>query len=190
VLVPGGEEAWDESGVAWPSVVRTEDGFVMFYSGFPDGFGVDPMIGRATSPDGITWEKFDDPTTTAPLFAESDPVFKPEEDWTTDGVDRARVVFSSEGWVMVYQGGALIKRGLAFSLDGIRWVRHPGNPVLELQDFPFSGTMWDTNLVYHEGVYYYYTELGSMAGTDLYLAVHEGAIKPPDLLAPGEADPP
>ncbi len=89
-----------------------------------------------------------------------------------------------EGWVMVYQGGALIKRGLAFSPDGVRWVRHPDNPVLELKDFPFSGTMWDTNLLYQDGVYYYYTEIGSMAGTDLYLAIHEGDIKPPDLLDP------
>jgi predicted GH43/DUF377 family glycosyl hydrolase len=184
VLTPGGEDAWDESGVAWPSVVRTEDGFVMFYSGFPGGFGADPMIGRAESPDGITWEKYDDPATTEPRFAASDPVFIPEEAWTTDGVDRARVQLTPEGWVMVYQGGTLVMRGLAFSPDGVRWVRHPDNPVLELKDFPFSGTMWDTNLLYQDGVYYYYTEIGSMAGTDLYLAIHEGEIKPPDLLDP------
>ena len=31
-------------------------------------------IGYATSSDGIAWTKYDDPSTTAPPYAESDPV--------------------------------------------------------------------------------------------------------------------
>jgi hypothetical protein len=107
-----------------------------------------------------------------------------DEGWTTDGVDRARVVDTPEGLVMVYQGGALIKRGLAFSEYGIRWVPHPENPKLEIEDFPLSGNMWDTALVYDDDVYYYYTEIGSMTATNIYLAVHEGELKPPDLPEP------
>jgi hypothetical protein len=180
VLQPGLEDAWDEGGVAWPSVLQPPDGnpapFVMYYAGSPAGTG-DTMIGLATSEDGRTWQKYDDPATTEAPFAESDPILTGQDElWATQGVDRARVVVAPEGWLMVYQGGALVKRGLAHSDDGLAWTADPDNPRLTLADFPFSATMWDTALVYHDGVYYYYTELGSMAGTDIYLAVHEGAV--------------
>jgi hypothetical protein len=178
VLLPGAEDAWDENGLAWPSVVQTDDGYSMFFAGSPRGFAGTTMIGLATSADGINWEKYDDSSTSEMPFAESDPVLKPDEIWTTDGVDRARVVLGPEGWVMVYQGGALIKRGLAFSQDGIEWTFHPDNPVLTLEDFPFSGTMWDTALVHHGDAYYYYTEIGNTGATDIYLAIHQGEIKP------------
>jgi mannose-6-phosphate isomerase-like protein (cupin superfamily) len=186
VLLPGGEGTWDAAGLEWPSVQTTPDGLVMYYSGRPTSLG-HRMIGRATSQDGIVWEKYDDLSTMEALFAESDPVFAASEPWATTGVDRARVQLTPEGWVMVYQSGALVKRGLAFSPDGIRWVSHPNNPVLELEDFPFSGNMWDTNLLYHDGTFYYYTELGTMAGTDIYLAIHEGEIVPEGLELPEPA---
>ncbi len=181
VLLPGPEGAWDEGGVAWPSVLRPPDGdpapFLMYYAGSAAGAG-DTMIGLVTSADGITWQKHDDPETVEMPFAESDPVLTgAEELWATQGVDRARVVVAPEGWLMVYQGGALVKRGLAYSDDGLVWTADPDNPRLGLADFPFSATMWDTALIYHDGVYYYYTELGSMAGTDIYLAVHEGEAR-------------
>ena len=46
------------------------------------------------------------------------------------------------------------------------------------EDFPISGTMWDTALIYRGGTYYYYTEIGSMASTNIRLAIHEGPIVP------------
>jgi hypothetical protein len=178
VLVPGEDDAWDDYGVAWPSVLRSGGKFYMYYAGKSGQFG-DSMIGLATSSDGVHWTKYDDPSTMDDPFAESDPVLTGEEAWATQGVDRARVVNSPEAWVMIYQGGALVKRGLAFSQDGVSWQVHPENPVIELGDFPMTATMWDTALVQSEEVYYYYTELGSSAGTDIYLAVHEGDIVPP-----------
>lgn len=176
VLSPGSEGAWDEGGVAWPSVLQAPAGvparFVMYYAGSPAVTG-DKMIGLATSSDGVTWQKHDDPDTVEMSFAESDPVLAADELWATGGVDRARVTAAPEGWLMVYQGGALVKRGLAYSEDGIHWTTDPENPRLDLSDFPFSATMWDTALLRVDGVYYYYSEIGSMAGTDIYLAVHE-----------------
>ena len=63
--------------------------------------------------------------------------------------------------------------------------------MLGLEDFPFSGTMWDTALLYNDGIYYYYTELGSMAATDIYLAIHEDDIVPAGLAEkPPEAETP
>ena len=46
----------------------------MWYNKFNDSFEV---FGYATSEDGISWEKYNDPTTTEPPFSESDPVLNP-----------------------------------------------------------------------------------------------------------------
>jgi len=50
-------------------------------------------------------------------------------------------------------------------------------PVLTTADFPIEGARtWDTALLYHDGCYLYWMELGTLACTDLYLAVHEGHL--------------
>ncbi len=59
VLFPGESGAWDAARVAMPSVVATEDGYVMTYQSSwrlpTPGFLTD--FGYATSDDGISWER-------------------------------------------------------------------------------------------------------------------------------------
>jgi len=55
VLEPGSKGSWDEVRVDTPSVVKTDDGYAMYYAG-ASADGV-IMIGMATSSDGITWKK-------------------------------------------------------------------------------------------------------------------------------------
>lgn len=175
VLEGGGEGAWDEDGLGWHSVVKTDDGYVMYYTGHQQST---TRIGRATSPDGVTWTKYDDAETTEAPFAESDPVFGGTEDWEGDDVDRPEVRLTPDGWVMFYVGSDLNDRGLALSEVGINWRRAEANPVITEADFPISGRTWDTSLLYHEGTYYYYMEIGSGAGTDIYLARRRGPLGP------------
>lgn len=175
VLEPGGAGAWDEDGLGWHSVVKTDDGYVMYYTGHKQSTS---MVGRATSPDGVTWTKYDDAQTTEPPFAESDPVFGGTEDWEGDDIDRPEVCLTPDGWVMLYVGSDLNDRGLALSEDGINWRRAGDNPVITSADFPITGRTWDTALLYHEGIYYYYMEIGSGAGTDIYLAKHPAPLRP------------
>ena len=52
---------WDSTGVHC-SVLKTDTGWEMFYSGWID----DPFIGYATSPDGVNWSKYQD----NPIFEE------------------------------------------------------------------------------------------------------------------------
>jgi hypothetical protein len=73
VLDPGPSGAWDDGSVAIPSILFEGNTYHMWYAGRSSN----QRIGYATSPDGITWEKYDDPTTTDPQFAESDPVLNP-----------------------------------------------------------------------------------------------------------------
>jgi predicted GH43/DUF377 family glycosyl hydrolase len=176
VLKPGLEGAWDQFELGWPSVVREEDELRMYYGvKTREGFA----IGLATSTDGINWTKYDDPESGGDLFAESDPVLVADQKWESAKVDRPRVVKSPDGWVMIYQAGPVIEtRGLALSEDGIHWEKYAANPIFNRDVFPIpNAKTWDTNLLYHDGTYYYFMEIGTLNGTDLYLTTHEGPLR-------------
>jgi predicted GH43/DUF377 family glycosyl hydrolase len=175
VLKPGPQGAWDQLGLGWPSVVQDESEFRMYYGvQTKDGFA----ISFATSTDGINWLKYNDPETTEEQFTESDPLVLEGADWELNKVDRPRVVKSPDGWVMIYQAGSIEMRGLAISDDGIHWEKYPANPIFDQDAFPIpKSKTWDTNLLYHDGTYYYFMELGTLSGTDLYLTMHPGSLR-------------
>jgi predicted GH43/DUF377 family glycosyl hydrolase len=175
VLKPGPEGAWDQLALEWPSVVKDDDEFRMYYGvKTTDGHA----IGFATSTDGINWTKYNDPQTAEQLFAESDPVLAADVDWEQNTVDRPRVVKSPDGWVMIYQAGLIEMRGLAISDDGVNWEKYPENPIFHQEVFPIPrAKTWDTNLLYQDGTYYYFMEVGTLNGTDLYLASHQGSLR-------------
>jgi predicted GH43/DUF377 family glycosyl hydrolase len=174
VLTGGPDGAWDEDGIFWPNVIRHENRFLMFYNG--DSVGRE-AIGLAFSDDGLNWTKYDDPETTDPAHIEGDPVLVSTAAWESSRVQRPRVQFTPDGFVMIYAGGAVEQRGLALSRNGIDWEVFPGNPVFTPEHFPIpNARTWDTALLYHDGVYFYFMEIGGLGGTDLYLATHTGSL--------------
>ena len=175
ILTGGGGGAWDDGDVSWPHVVQTGEGFVMYYQA-ENRTQTAMAIGMATSPDGITWTKYNDPDTNDTPFKVSDPVFVGEGEWDQGKAGRPVPVLTPDGWVMFYAGGDINKRGLATSQEGIHWTTHPANPVITRLNFPITGNTWDTALVYHDGVYYYYMEIGSQSKTNIYLTIHEGQL--------------
>ncbi len=163
ILEPGPDGSFDAGGVHWPSVVQTDDGYAMYYAGFdaPNGNGV---IAMATSADGVTWTKRDEPILTGEL------------DWEQGRLDRPRVVRTDNGYAMVYAGSDLTDRGLAFSDDGVTWTRDGELPAITQDDFPVDGRCWDAALVYRDGTLDYYLEIGTATaskGTQVYLASAE-----------------
>ena len=104
VLYPGTAGEWDEEFVALPSVVYDGSMYHMWYGNAVNEELVN--IGYATSPDGITWIKYDDPTTTNPPFAESDPVLNPGPPGSYDdlGVSTPCVLKIGDTYHMWYQG--------------------------------------------------------------------------------------
>ena len=164
VMTAGEAGSWDEKHVFWPNVVRDEAGFRMYYGA--QNRKLQTVIGMATSSDGVTWAKLEA------------PVLIPEESWETTKVDRPRVQQTPDGWIMIYQGGANVEeRGLAISPDGIEWEKYGANPFITGESFPVSSARtWDTSLLYHDGTYYYFMEIGTLAGTDLYLTTHSGSL--------------
>lgn len=176
VLEPGGQEEWDYPGVIPASVIVTDEGYVMYYIG--GEFGAEtPGIGMATSEDGIEWIKYDDPTTTDPPFAESDPVLQPGiEGWESKNtLWGAGVHQTADGWEMFFsekcraegeRNGYRI--GYATSDDGIHWTKHPDFPVLAFDDDPATPSVPDlyvgTVIANDSGYFVYYSYHWAMNG--------------------------
>jgi len=165
ILSPGSEGSWDEKNIFWPSVIRDENGYRMYYGA--QNSSLQGSIGMATSQDGFKWIK------------NENPVLLPEEDWETTKVDRPRVQHTPDGWIMIYQGGAAVEnRGLAVSADGISWSKYYQNPFITQESFPIEfARTWDTSLLYYDRTYYYFMEIGTLSGTNLFLATHDGLLK-------------
>jgi len=138
LLDPGPIGAWDDERIIQPCVLFDGTTYHMWYSTVDwDIFFA--SIGYATSPDGISWTKYDDPTTTTSPFAESDPVFNPGESgaWDDEIVLGVSVLLLDDTYYMWYTGSGEpslsgpFSIGRATSTDGINWVRDTANnPVL------------------------------------------------------------
>ncbi|HVO68526.1 MAG TPA: hypothetical protein VMT24_00690 [Aggregatilineaceae bacterium] len=149
VLTSGSQGEWDAWGTIPCSVISTGEGYVMYYLGLGSSISaeVDDMIGMATSPDGITWTKYDDPTTADPPYAESDPVLPLGlEGWQLSNIYEVTVRSTADGWEMFYSekgwskddGVPAYRIGYATSVDGIHWTKYAGFPVLSYKDDPVA----------------------------------------------------
>ena len=178
VLSPGSEGEWDELQVMRVNVLPHEDGYVMYYAGVNKL--AQSRIGLAFSADGISWEKYDDPTTTEAPYAESDPVLEPELDWEGRGLGRPEVAQTADGWVMLYEGGGGSQTGLAISQDGLRFERYATNPILTQENMVEGFTFFQGALFHENDIYYYLIEAGNGAvGTDIFLYTLEGSLTAP-----------
>ncbi len=170
VLTHGGEGSWDSIHVDAPSVLRTDDGYVMYYAGSNEA-NRSAQIGMATSPDGIIWTKYDDLATTEAPFAESDPVLVSEQD--DYRYHQPRVERVEDGYLMIYRmipaSGSQMGLGIATSDDGIHWDIQSDEPLWSRANMPNSGGFWYTATAYHDDTLYLYIEGDRGSGTDVFL---------------------
>jgi predicted GH43/DUF377 family glycosyl hydrolase len=160
ILEPGPAGSWDAAGLSWPSIIATDDGYAMYFTGIDRPRGTS-AIGLASSTDGKIWTKDDG------------PVLEASAPWEGSKLDRPRVSVTPRGLAMVYAGARLTDRGLAWSEDGINWQRDGSAPVIDQDRFPVDGRAWDAALQYRDGALLYYLEIGSAggaSGTLVYLA--------------------
>lgn len=155
-LEPGDEGSWDELRLAEPSLIQTDNGFLLFYTGFDaDGVG---RIGLATSADGITWTK------------RADPVLEGRGGWDGGSIGNPQVVDTPNGSVMVYRteaGGFAF--GLARSSDGIAWEPSDVNPIMTEDRSPNGEPFWQSEAVLIGDEIRWWLEVGFGSGsTDLY----------------------
>lgn len=144
VLEPGGFGTWDSMMAVAASVHLEGDGYRMWYEGEVPGTEVRGEIGLATSPDGLAWQKWNDPATTDPARAASDPVIgsgicgAP----TAQAVEQAQVERQRNGYVAVFGGFGAARAEMdlfgAVSPDGRAWHCAGSTPLLRAQDVPNS----------------------------------------------------
>ncbi len=145
LLTGGSNGEWDDKTTSPLQILPTDTGLVMYYWGsdewYPFLFKI--QIGLATSTDGgQTWQKYDDPATTDPPYAESDPVLKAgPESFDIDGILGAGIVRNGNQWEMFYAGFVSSTEGsicYATSPDGIQWVKYSRNPIYTFWEDPLA----------------------------------------------------
>lgn len=179
VMLPGSEDEWDAFYVRSPSVIYEDGEYTMFFEG---GVREQAMIGMAQSSDGITWTKYDDPTTTAAPFAESDPVLVPATSsegnvWDQRNVYQPQVVKVDGVYVMSYASSSTVSDGftllreigLATSRDGFDWTRSSGRIVTE-RGVTNATNVWFTELVELDGELLLFVEVQVGNETSVHLA--------------------
>jgi len=179
VIAAGASGDWDSHSVGHASVVRSGDGYVMYYTGMgklPDGdfLREKRMIGMARSPDGIRWKKHNDPQTGDAPYAHSDPVFTPNATsgaWDNWYLIDANVQRTDVGWAMIYRSGTSPNYGnigFATSEDGVRWQRQGKRPIATNKDLNKQGIFF-TNYVRRENRDYVWFEAGWVNNVGIYL---------------------
>ena len=190
VLLPGPEGSWDEHAVLNPNVVKTADGYAMYYDGNQGDVAEnrDRQIGLAFSADGATWTKYDIPTTTATIVAESDPIFKPGRSgaWDRDRVMDANVMQTPDGWIMIYESSHFDTNkqrrdyglGTAVSEDGITWTRTEDNQFLSTLTDKGWSDIYLVTAVYQDNRYYLYFDVQttSTSPTAVYMSTFDGSL--------------
>jgi predicted GH43/DUF377 family glycosyl hydrolase len=144
VLRPG--PGWDSIGVETANVIVDPQGQYRMYYGSSLKEHDDFAIGLATSLDGVSWVKRDEPVflpTLAWEFGEHNGVLEPSVLYDT-AAEKYKLWYSALG----EKNGVLSSRiGYAISDDGITWERHQ-EPVLDLG----SDGAWDDTLISHVNV--------------------------------------
>jgi predicted GH43/DUF377 family glycosyl hydrolase len=120
---PSRSEPYPYQSITRPSVVRTAEGWRMWYStaGSVTPAG-EAWIGTATSQDGQRWRK------------QPGPVLAPTEVWERHALQCPNVRYDTTSglYQLWYSGGELYEPdaiGFATSSDGIQWTRYEGNPI-------------------------------------------------------------
>lgn len=174
VITVGSPGEWDAALISTTSVLPLDTGgFIMYYYA-SDDFNNAWLMGMATSPDGITWNKYNDPNTTDPPYAESDPILPAGaagefDEWGVVGSGVLRM----HGFYHMYYaglgpgpGGFRTDIGYAYSIDGITWEKWPENPVYVQENDPYfdpSTMIFENNAILVHGAYVYmYYDYGTV----------------------------
>ncbi len=105
VLTIGAPGQWDNPKIMEPVVVFIDSVYHMWYTGGQIPSGNRRDIGWATSVDGIHWNKYNNSATTAPLYADSDPVLTPTSgQWDGMKISSGTVMLEGDSLRMWYTG--------------------------------------------------------------------------------------
>ncbi|MBI4583301.1 MAG: PKD domain-containing protein [Planctomycetes bacterium] len=139
------ENSWEFGAITEPSVVFDGEKYWMWYTGRINTQDSSTWrIGLAASTDGINWTKHP-----------GNPVLRPGGSENSISVLKPQVLFDGststfEMWYTIRRGD-IREIGYATSLDGVTWVKYPGNPLV----FVFGGSTTLSGPVIREGSTYH-----------------------------------
>jgi hypothetical protein len=117
-----------------PTILKSETGYQMWFS---DVSRRPWILRHATSPDGRRWE------------VAKQPVLQLSQSWEGEVLVYPTVI-QVDGVYLMWYGSydSCVRRektaiGFAISRDGLKWTKHPGNPVLR----PAADRPWESNYV-------------------------------------------
>ncbi|MCP5095362.1 MAG: hypothetical protein GY943_07415 [Chloroflexi bacterium] len=185
ILTVGSEGTWDGFGIYDATVVIIDDAYRLYYAAQEAAQSNKRAVGLATSPNGITWTKHDDPATIDDLWTESDPVFtlNPDREFIGDGIFDPNVVSTPNGLWMTYlffnPAGTRGTVGYAFSEDGMAWTAVPDTAGLVVEEREEWQLVFNVAATYKDDTYYIYLNPRTTFEnkTDLFVATFTGPIK-------------
>ncbi|MEO8625172.1 MAG: hypothetical protein ABI452_00580 [Candidatus Limnocylindrales bacterium] len=124
VLRPGATGSWDDRGLDFPAVAPTSDGFVMLYSASGGPQPDIARIGRASSDDGIHWERGSEPVAERGLCS-----------FDVRYVAQPRILSSANGLRILYDTERRVGAAAA-DPDASDWRCLVDQPLLSGDDIP------------------------------------------------------
>ncbi|MFN0198189.1 MAG: glycosylase [Planctomycetaceae bacterium] len=170
IFAAQGEGHWDVKIRERGFILKEDDGYKMWYTGYDGTREGTKMLGLATSPDGLTWTPRPD-----------NPIYK--DHWVEDMM----VVKLDETYYM-FAEGAMDQAQLLTSTDGVRWHREGTLDVRLKNGEPIPPGPYGTPAAWHEeGTWYLFYErrdLGVWLATSNDMKVWTNVQDEP-VLAPG-----
>jgi cephalosporin-C deacetylase-like acetyl esterase/predicted GH43/DUF377 family glycosyl hydrolase len=121
-----------------PTIIKTGQVYQMWYTDVSS----DPWVMRhASSADGHKWRVTAEPVLVVDQAWEQGRLFYP----TVLKIDNVYLMWYGSYWA---KRAATTSLGFAVSLDGLRWYKHPHNPVLR----PDPSRQWESNYVTSQSV--------------------------------------
>ncbi|MFK5971919.1 MAG: hypothetical protein QM485_01430 [Flavobacteriaceae bacterium] len=147
-----GKASWDEKIQERGYILKEEDTYHMWYTGFGSE-STSLSLGYATSSDGVSWTRYAD-----------NPIF--DENWTED-----MMVLKVDGtYHMFAEGKDDIAHRLS-SLDRIHWTDHGSLDIRKFDGSPLSKGPYGTPTVWQENeIWYLFYERGDLG---IWLATSE-----------------
>jgi len=158
-------EFWESEGLAEPVVIFNGAQFQMWYSG-------NTGTGYATSPDGINWTKY-----------AGNPVLDAGSSGSWDDAGIFPTTVRIEGttykmWCTGFDGG-VFRFGYATSSDGINWVKHANNPIMNVGPAGSweRGSIFLPDVLFFDNTYHmWYTGFGGGVGRIGHATSTDGII--------------
>jgi predicted GH43/DUF377 family glycosyl hydrolase len=167
LMTTGSNGEWDDRFICPTQIHSTYSGLVMYYWASDDWYPYTfkCQIGMAISVDGgVSWQKYDDPATTSPPYAESDPIVKiGPESWDSSGIFGVGVVNNGAQWEMYYNGISSMTGSsicYATSPDEIVWQKDPNNPIYTFWDDPLASMIQSSAVTMVDSTYFLYYDYG------------------------------